>query len=405
MLQRHLVMLGLVAERARHAAAGRIEGLDLEAGHELQRRGAGAGGGEGLLVAMRVQHRFARRAARAAARSGRPWPRRRRIPRRAWRCAASARGSRRPAASAQQLVAQGQEARRLEPDDRHARGDVRRQRRDQAPRLARAPRRPGRRVRKVRPQQSGRPCPSRRDHVVAGARAARARRRAAFSGSNQRLKRIDEEHDGAARRRARGCRRDRASASAAACAARRSRATRSPSAARPGTRLRRLSSARARRGARRIARQIGDQPVAQRERMGLAILRAGTRSSCAPCRRRPGIRACSPCTRCRAPWCARMSSETSASRPELSRQREAQRVGAAARDVLLVEGGAVGRAHHARIGLAAGAVVVAHLDRAGEAAPLRPVERPRPRPRSRSPAGSGRASGRPSAAAARSCRD
>ena len=61
---------------------------------------------------------------------------------------------------------------------------------------------------------------------------------------------------------------------------------------------------------------------------------------------------------------------------ELAREREAQRIGAAARQVLLVEGGAVGGAHHARVGLAAGAVVVAHLDRAGEAAPLRPVERP-----------------------------
>ena len=65
-------------------------------------------------------------------------------------------------------------------------------------------------------------------------------------------------------------------------------------------------------------------------------------------------------------------------RPELARERQAQRVGAAARQMLLVHGRAIGGAHHARLGLAAGAVVVAHLDGAAEAAPFRPVERPLP---------------------------
>src|SRR5581483_1164953 len=52
---------------------------------------------------------------------------------------------------------------------------------------------------------------------------------------------------------------------------------------------------------------------------------------------------------------------------ELSREREPQRVGAAAREVLLVAGRAERRTHRARVELAAVAVVVAHLDRGGEA--------------------------------------
>ena len=41
-LHRHIVMLGLEAERAGHAAAGRIEGLDLESGDQAQARSAAA---------------------------------------------------------------------------------------------------------------------------------------------------------------------------------------------------------------------------------------------------------------------------------------------------------------------------------------------------------------------------
>ncbi len=65
-------------------------------------------------------------------------------------------------------------------------------------------------------------------------------------------------------------------------------------------------------------------------------------------------------------------------RTKLSGERQPQRVGAPARRVDLVAGGAVGRAHRAGIEAAAGAVVVAHLDRAqhaaGRARPGRPVE-------------------------------
>src|SRR5580658_9561384 len=59
--ERHVVMFGLVAEGAGHAAAGRLEGLDLEAGDELQRGDARAQRVESLLVAMAVQQRLARR--------------------------------------------------------------------------------------------------------------------------------------------------------------------------------------------------------------------------------------------------------------------------------------------------------------------------------------------------------
>src|SRR5262249_40681838 len=55
---------------------------------------------------------------------------------------------------------------------------------------------------------------------------------------------------------------------------------------------------------------------------------------------------------------------------KLSRNGKAQRIGTATRDVALVAGDAVARAHHAAGERAAGAVVVAHLDGALEAAAL-----------------------------------
>jgi hypothetical protein len=58
----------------------------------------------------------------------------------------------------------------------------------------------------------------------------------------------------------------------------------------------------------------------------------------------------------------------------IASETSASAVGAPARQVLFVARGPVGRAHHAHICLAAGAVVVAHLDRTAKSAPLRPVE-------------------------------
>src|SRR5690606_7405177 len=55
-------------------------------------------------------------------------------------------------------------------------------------------------------------------------------------------------------------------------------------------------------------------------------------------------------------------------RPELTGQRETERVRAAARDVALVARHAIRRAHRTGVELPAVPVVVAHLDRRGEAA-------------------------------------
>src|SRR5690606_9343351 len=60
---------------------------------------------------------------------------------------------------------------------------------------------------------------------------------------------------------------------------------------------------------------------------------------------------------------------------QLAGQSKPQRVGPAARHVLLLAGGTVAGTHDAGLGLAAGAIVVAHLDRTGDAAPLAPVQR------------------------------
>src|SRR5205085_10736232 len=51
-LQRYFIMLGLVAERAGHAAAGRVERLDSEAWDQLQGLCCGLDGAECLLVAV-----------------------------------------------------------------------------------------------------------------------------------------------------------------------------------------------------------------------------------------------------------------------------------------------------------------------------------------------------------------
>src|SRR5205085_9854032 len=62
--------------------------------------------------------------------------------------------------------------------------------------------------------------------------------------------------------------------------------------------------------------------------------------------------------------------------PELTGAGEAERVGTPARDVALLAGDAVARAHDAARERTAGAVVVAHLDRALEAAAAAGIGRP-----------------------------
>ena len=120
--------------------------------------------------------------------------------------------------------------------------------------------------------------------------------------------------------------------------------------------------------ARRIARQIRDQPVMQTDAAGVRHGRRAPRSSSSPCRRRSGIRAGSPCSsrtgrapraRRRRERHRRRAAPDSARRSVLARPRV---------DVLLVARDAIARAHRAGVELAAMAVVVAHLDRLAEAA-------------------------------------
>src|SRR6185295_5766801 len=122
------------------------------------------------------------------------------------------------------------------------------------------------------------------------------------------------------------------------------------------------------RGIRRIAREIPDQPVAQREpvlgdarglHLDLHARHVDAGGTLAPA----GLAGDTQLERLRhLVRGQRVGSE-------LARDREAQRVGAAAGDVALVAGDAVARAHDAAGECAAGAVVVAHLDRALETAP------------------------------------
>ena len=127
-----------------------------------------------------------------------------------------------------------------------------------------------------------------------------------------------------------------------------------------------MSGASARRGAR-IARQVRHEPVVQRARMAAVVVMqeldlhrghvdAGRAFALAAFAR--------DAQRQRVVELARRERV----RPELARQREAQRVRAAARHVLLVARHAIRRAHRARVELAAVAVVVAHLDGGREAA-------------------------------------
>ena len=63
-------------------------------------------------------------------------------------------------------------------------------------------------------------------------------------------------------------------------------------------------------------------------------------------------------------------------RAQLAGDRQPQGVGPSARDILLIARDAIGRTHHAAFELAAGAIVVAHLDRALETAARAGIGRP-----------------------------
>src|SRR5476651_93522 len=59
---------------------------------------------------------------------------------------------------------------------------------------------------------------------------------------------------------------------------------------------------------------------------------------------------------------------------QLAGERQAKIIGPSACDVLFIAGCDVTGAHHACVGLTAGAIVVTHFHRAEEPAPIRPVE-------------------------------
>ena len=184
-LHRDVVVLGLVAEAAGHAAAARLDRLDLRARARASAPSRTARHrAERLLVAVAVQQRFLlRQRLQRRARAGPPsFSRARNSSNRQRVSASSAAAS--PGQHRQEFVAQREQARRLEPDDRHAARDVRRS----ASSMRRASRfasstRPA--ARKVRPQHSGRAPIVGRGDVHACSRRPRARASAAcaFSGS------------------------------------------------------------------------------------------------------------------------------------------------------------------------------------------------------------------------------
>ncbi len=127
----------------------------------------------------------------------------------------------------------------------------------------------------------------------------------------------------------------------------------------------------------RVARQFGDQPVAPRQAVAVEARRQHLDLHL---RHVDAGRAFAPARLAGNAQRHRIGDRVGRHRigAELAGERQAQRVGAPARHVRLVARHAIRRAHHAGIEGAAGAVVVAHLDRAEHAAErpgmVRPVE-------------------------------
>ena len=229
--------------------------------------------------------------AEAAARCARASGTRRAAPR--GRASARASG---PGSSARKFVAQGQQAGRLEPD--------RPAPRPPAPRVSAA-------LRRARGPPS--PPPDRSGRSTAGGRLARQHRPrspaarstrergAQIFGLELAVERVGEQQDIA-----------RAAPSPWPASSSRN-ASRSPGAAgralarsparRGGAvrgRLRRLATPAQPRGERRVARQHGHHPLAHGDRRADRRAPPAPRSSCAPCRRRSGIRGGTPCRRRKA---------------------------------------------------------------------------------------------------------
>ena len=283
-------------------------------------------------------------------------------------------------AQRQQFVAQRQQAARLQPDDRHAARGKRRVSRNQpiefgAGLIDQA-------GRKKRPPAAQRPAAIRglrQMHAIA-ALDQHAQRGVEIFALIGAVEGVGEQHDFAAVGRAErfGGGREHVAPPVGQGALRADAGKFFEQLSQQRTVVAQIGERREARRQRRIARQIADQPVAQRQPVlggprgqhldlhlghvdaGRAFVAAGLAGDAEFQRLHHLVGR------------QRIGSE-------LAGNRQPQRVGAAARDVLLVAGGAIGRAHHAALELAAGAVVVAHLDRALEAAAGagigRPVER------------------------------
>ena len=131
---------------------------------------------------------------------------------------------------------------------------------------------------------------------------------------------------------------------------------------------RRLASHGDARNQRRIARQVRDQALAQRDAVPLRCTRRSDSIFIFAMSTPVGHSRLQPLHETHRSSAACTASPRQVLVAELARQREAQRVGAPARRMLLVARDAIARAHRAGVELAAMAVVVAHLDGLGEAA-------------------------------------
>ena len=375
-LERHIDRVGAIAEGAGHAAAARLHGLDRELRDEPEHRFRRAHGPERFLVAMAVQeralgHRLERQVERARRRFARQeFLEQQRVGRQRARVVApDQRG---------QLVAETENAARLEPDDRHAAREQRRQRRDAAFRLAA-------RLLDQTDREEGAPAAERTAAAVRGLRQMHA-----VAGGGEHAERgldvlrleiavegVGEEHD---RARIVGAGHARRLAPDVAAPARQVPARAQAGIffrplPEPGLVVAQVGEVGPARGIRRIAREISDQPVAQREpvlgdarglHLDLHARHVDAGGAFAPA----GLAGHAELERLRHLVRGQRVGA------ELARDREAQRVGAAAGDVALVAGDAVARAHDAAGERAAGAVVVAHLDRALETAAGAGIGRP-----------------------------
>jgi hypothetical protein len=282
----------------------------------------------------------------------------------------------RPRQQRTELVAQGEQAGWLQPDHRQGA----RQPAQGAPGLGARLLDHARREKRAAAAQRTAACDRHVTGAIAGGRQ-HTQRRAQVLRLEIAVERVGQQQHLAARLAAGA----RSSASASRKKSRRHagrrRAAATPSQRSPirrssGTLLRRLASGARRASERRVTRQLGDQRLARATpcrsaRAASTSIFIFAMSTPVGHSRRHALHDTHSAS-CR-PACPRPSR-----RRQAGRSAPAAACWRAAGQVLLVAGDAEGRAHHAGIECAAGAVVVAHLDRAQHAAErpgmLRPVQ-------------------------------